>query len=357
MSTQYLFATYSIFFLSAALFALLINSIFLKFAKTLGIRDQEATVIRWSSVSKPAMGGISFFIIYLISVASYSIFFNQDGLFPNKEALGILGATVIAFLMGLADDAYNTRPFLKFFVQVGCGVLLIVTGTYIQIFETEILNYVLTILWVVGMMNSINMLDNMDGITSITSIGIIVIAILSIVYKSDFTNTDLIILMGVLASLIGFLFYNWHPSKMFMGDTGSQFLGIFLATIGINYFWNYETAAGADESGRQIILVLVAFALPIIDTTTVVINRLSRKQSPFVGGKDHTTHHLSYLGLSDSQVAFTFLGISAISGVAATVIFKFIEKWTVTYTLLFGAYFLVLLIVLFSITKMKKTKD
>jgi UDP-GlcNAc:undecaprenyl-phosphate GlcNAc-1-phosphate transferase len=355
-SVEYLFATYSIFFFSAALFALLINSIFLTFAKTLGIRNRDEGVIRWNA-AKPALGGISFFIVFLVSVVSYSIFFDTDGSFPDYQALGMLGSTVMAFLMGLADDAYDTKPLLKFSVQVGCGALLISTGIYIQLFDTELLNYALTILWVVGIMNSINMLDNMDGITSITSAGIIIVAIVAILISGDYKNVDLIICIGVVASLVGFLFHNWHPSKLYMGDTGSQFLGIFLAIIGIKYLWNFETVDGNSEGSRQLILVFIAFALPIIDTTTVVINRLSRKQSPFVGGKDHTTHHLSYLGLSDSQVGLIFLGISAVSGFLCFVIFNFIEEWTHTHTLIFAAYFLILFAVLFGITKMKKTKD
>lgn len=355
-TTEYLFTTYSIFFVSAALFALLINSIFLSFAKTLGIRDKTETVIRWSSVSKPAFGGISFFIIFLMSISSYSIFFNSGGDFPDARALGILGSATIAFLMGLADDAYDTRPFLKFFVQVACGVLLIATGTYIQVFDTDILNYILTVFWVVGIMNSINMLDNMDGITTVTSIGIIIMAMLSLIFIGDYSSIDMIMLVGVLASLIGFLFYNWHPSRMFMGDTGSQFLGIFLAIVGITYFWNFTPASGEANGMQQLIMVAIAFALPIIDTTTVVINRLLRKQSPFVGGKDHTTHNLSYLGLSDSQVGLTFIGISATSALLMVTIYKFVPVWETLHSLLFGAYFLILLAILYGITKMKKTK-
>ena len=127
--------------------------------------------------------------------------------------------------MGLADDAYNTRPFLKFFVQVLCGVILIFSSvnkpsdhsTIIQIFENNTLNYILTIVWVVGIMNSINMLDNMDGITSLTSIFIILIILFYLSINSDFENFDFIALLG-FSCTHAFLFYNWHPSKMFMGD-------------------------------------------------------------------------------------------------------------------------------------------
>ena len=315
---QYLFIVYSLFFVSIVLFCLLINTILLKFSTTLGIRENEKPIIRWSSVSRPAMGGISFYISFLLSTACFGIFFESNDVFNDSQAIALLSASSLAFLMGLADDAYNTRPFLKLFVQIVCGVILVLGANYsssenhllvIQLFENEIYNYILTILWVVGIMNSINMLDNMDGITTITSIFIILPCVFYISIHQNFENFDYIALLGVLASLIAFLFYNLNPSKMFMGDSGSQFLGLFIAAIGIKYLWNSTSFNGDITISKQIITVLLAFILPIIDTTSVVINRLSRKQSPFIGGKDHTTHHLSYLGFSDSQVVYIFLGI------------------------------------------------
>ena len=356
MEDKRIFIIYVIFFLCATLFSLLINSIFIRFAKTLGIRDKDQQIVRWSSVAKPAFGGISFFIVFLLSAASYSIFFHEDEGFPNPHTLGLIGSTALAFLMGLADDAYNTRPLLKFSVQLACGVILILTGTYIQIFDSQWANYALTMFFVVGMMNSINMLDNMDGITTVTSAGIIVSGLIYMILLGDYEGVDLMIAVGVLASLISFLFINWHPSKMFMGDTGSQFLGIYLSFIGINYMWNSQGLDGEAMGSRQLIIVALAFALPIIDTTTVSINRILRKQSPFVGGRDHTTHHLSYLGLSDSQVAFTFAGLSFLSIIFTFCIYTVIDDWSLSHFWLFGAYFIAIFITLFYITSRNKDK-
>ena len=100
----------------------------------------------------------------------------------------------------------------------------------------------------------------------------------------------------------------------------------------------------------------MAFILPIIDTTCVVINRLARKQSPFVGGKDHTTHHLSYLGLNDSRVAFVYLGISSLSIVISIALFRYIEDRNWIYTSVFGFYFLLLFAIMFYITQQNKDK-
>jgi UDP-GlcNAc:undecaprenyl-phosphate GlcNAc-1-phosphate transferase len=344
LTQHYYKIIYSTFFLCSVSFSFLINNLFLRFFSTLGIRNKnDGTVIRWGAQSKPAIGGLSFYILFLISVACYSFFFNPNQAFYNLKLVGLLISMALGFIIGLYDDAYDTKPFLKFFIQLVCGIVLIVCGLYINIFSDIYLNYVITLFWVVGIMNSINMLDNMDAITTIVAINIVLGSILMIFIHNDFENMHLIILIGVLSSLFGFLYYNWHPSKMFMGDTGSQFLGIFLAAMGIMYFWNDNYSLHSIAQTKQIITALLAFILPIIDTTVVVINRLSHHKSPFVGGKDHTTHSLAYLGFSDRMVASFFAILSFISLCLIYIINQYITNWTYTDTIIFSAYFLVLL--------------
>lgn len=333
------------------------NTIFLKFSKNLGRRNVDESLVRWSAVSKPAIGGVSFYIIFLLTYMLYTLLFHPVMDHLNIQHIGVLIAAGMAFLMGLSDDAYNTNPLLKFIVQVACGGVLILTGTYISFFELPLFNYLLTIIWVVAVMNSINMLDNMDSITTIVSLFIVFCAI-SVAWISPIINHFFITsLIGVSGGLIGFLFFNWHPSKMFMGDTGSQFLGLFLAAFGVIYFWNNQSIGVSEEAvSKQLIIVLLAFVIPISDTLTVIINRLRRGQSPFVGGKDHTTHHLSYLGLSDRNVAQIFAGIALISFILIYVIVNVFPIWNISYSLIFGSWFLIVFGVLFGITQLPKTK-
>lgn len=340
---------YAVLFLGSLAFSFLINSLFLRFFFTLGIRNtNDGTVIRWGSMSKPAVGGLSFYIVFLLSLATYSVFFNNNDALYNSQFMGFIMAMAIGFLIGLADDAYNTKPVLKFLAQVSCAFSFIFTGTYIDLFDNMILNYLLTIFWVVGIMNSVNMLDNMDGITSTVSLGVIISAVVVITMSNDINNLYLASIIGLSAGLLGFLYFNWHPSKMYMGDTGSQFLGVFLSSMGIMYFWNdYYAPNAAVVLSKQFIIPLIAFIVPIIDTTVVVVNRVSRGQSPFVGGRDHTTHSLAYLGLSDRQVAYIFAGISANSIFLITYIKRYIITWSWEFTLLFGGYFIILLSVFF----------
>ena len=192
-------------------------------------------------------------------------------------------------------------------------------------------------------MNSINMLDNMDAITTSVSIVITLCFILIIFFYKEYTSIHLIVSLGVLSALLGFLYYNINPSKLYMGDTGSQFLGIFLAAMGVKYFWNF-TDTGlvgiAAYPTKQIIVTLLIFIIPITDTTTVFINRIGKGQSPFIGGKDHTTHHLSYRGLSDRQVALAFTLISLVSLFFIWIIINFLQNWSIFYFILFLCYIL-----------------
>ena len=113
----YLLLIYSGYFFCTVLLSFLINGLFLKFASNLGIRNTSETTIRWSETAKPALGGISFYLIFLLSITSFSIFFEQTHVLVNKQLLGLLAACTLAFLLGLSDDAYNTKPILKLIIQ------------------------------------------------------------------------------------------------------------------------------------------------------------------------------------------------------------------------------------------------
>lgn len=316
------------------IFSVIVNLIMLKFAQTLGIRQHSQRQIRWNPSVKPSLGGISFYVTFLLAFILLFLINNVLPLnFSSLALFGILTVCSLAFVMGLADDAYNTQPLLKFATQLVCALILVCTGTCIQVFENNFLNYVLSILWIVGLMNSLNMLDNMDGITTIVSIVILsFVIVLNISLKTALDPLPLLAI-GVLGALLGFLVFNWHPSKMFMGDTGSQFLGVFLAIIGIKYCWNIGTLVSHDVFGSYtalagFIVTIGIFILPITDTTTVTINRMRKGHSPFVGGKDHTTHHLFFKGITEKRIAIMYACI----GLAASfIIFQLLTHRGITW--------------------------
>jgi UDP-GlcNAc:undecaprenyl-phosphate/decaprenyl-phosphate GlcNAc-1-phosphate transferase len=333
---------YLVFFLLSVFFSFLINWILLKFSKNLGVRNHdEHNQVRWSSETKPSLGGISFFILFLISTSVLNLMVSDTDSVFNLKMIGILSATVLGFVIGLADDAYNTNPLVKFMGQLSCAFILILTGVYIDATNVLEINYLLTVLWVVGLMNSINMLDNMDGITTSISMSIILVAIVFVAGSNKFDNSYLTLLLGVLGALTGFLYFNWNPAKIYMGDSGSQFLGVFLAAISMVFFWGEKDNTEEFFQIRQFVIPMLVFIVPLIDTTTVSIRRLMRGQSPFVGGKDHTTHHLVFFGLSEKQTAVTLLAISLISLPLSWILFAGIIQWTFVITLAAFVYFFV----------------
>lgn len=333
------------FFVGAILFSLLINSLLLKFSKNLGTRQKD-DLLRWSAESKPSVGGLSFFILFLISLTIMSLLELSSTNIDREMQIGLFSATTLGFLIGLADDAFNTQPLLKFLGQLLCANILFTSGISIELTPDMYINYIFTILWVIGIMNSINMLDNMDGITASVAFSIILSILVVIFLHEGFTDSSLLLGLGVAAALVGFLVFNWHPAKMFMGDTGSQFLGVFLAGISIVYLWNFKASTAEYIQLKQFLLPLLAFIIPLIDTITVFMRRLFKGRSPFIGGRDHTTHHLAYLGLSDGQVTMVMLIISLLSAVIIYFVFLLSESWNYVYTYVVIGYFFLLLIIM-----------
>jgi UDP-GlcNAc:undecaprenyl-phosphate GlcNAc-1-phosphate transferase len=353
----YYILLFSFFFFGMVAFSLLINSILLRFVKTLGTKNQPGAVVRWSSETKPAIGGLAFFILFLTSFWIYSIAFDANQVFQNISILGALVAATLAFLMGLTDDAYNTKPVLKFLIQVSCAFILLFTGTGVELFSNDFLNGTLTVLWVVAIMNSINMLDNMDGISSSVSGFVLLAAMGYMILHGSWMSVDFILVLGLLAALIGFLFFNWNPSSIYMGDTGSQFLGLMLAYIGIKYCFNAEVLSGGTHPILGFGALITVFLLPIADTTTVTINRLRKGQSPFVGGRDHTTHNLSYFGLSDGKVAGTFCILAAASTAIYLTLIAYFRANDYAVLAISGLIFVAVFGTLFGITEYNKKRN
>jgi UDP-GlcNAc:undecaprenyl-phosphate GlcNAc-1-phosphate transferase len=313
-SPLFLPIAFAVFFVIAVFFSFLINGLLLKFSRTLGNRQiQNRHTIRWSSNVKPSVGGFSFYILFLISISIYGIFNFTEQEYLNKQLLGMIGAVSAGFMIGLADDAYNTIPLLKFFSQLFCGASLIVTGTIIPATDIYAVNVLITLIWVVGIMNSINMLDNMDAISGSVSLFIMLSCFLVLVVEHNVFSFYSLMLIAVGGAVVGFLFFNWHPAHVYMGDTGSQFLGSFISAISIPILWKYHADHGPLIQPSQFLIPLIAFTIPIIDTATVFMRRIARGQSPFIGGKDHISHHFVYAGLRDKQVIYLLGGWSFLS--------------------------------------------
>lgn len=296
--------------------------------------DQE----RWSA-RKPETGGISFYLCFL---AATGFLYLYDYTPADNRLAGLMLAGTLAFGVGLWDDRKHISPLIKFSGQLLCAHILFIFGYHIAFIGLWWADYLFTVVWVLGIMNSINMLDNMDGISSIASLAVLMACALVVGLSGGGYEALMLAGLAVAGALAGFLVYNWHPSKMYMGDSGSQFLGIVLSALAMVYLWPYRDTLGGFEI-RQFIFPLLAFMIPIIDTTTVTFRRLARGQSPFVGGRDHTTHQVALYTGNDRIVALLMGGISMINLVVIFLLMHYVGQWEFVYTVLIFLYFFLLL--------------
>ena len=140
-----------------------------------------------------------------------------------------------------------------------------------------------------------------------------------------------------------------------MGDTGSQVIGLMLAAIGIIYFWNDSASPGTALSvSKQLIIVATAFILPLADTFIVVMNRLLEKRSPFIGGRDHTTHNLFFRGITEKRIAILFGGIGVCSLILVYIMETQLPQWGIEEFSLFSIFPISVFFFLFAVTKTKK---
>lgn len=330
---------YLLFFFGSFVISLIVNKMLLRFSQTLGIRNKNDVTVRWSNKSKPSLGGISLFFGFLFSTVLFMIIDPEPNVFSNSSFVGLFLSASLAFIMGLSDDAYNTKPLFKLLIQIVCGITLVFTNTSIDLFHVPWIDSILTILWVVVLMNSLNMLDNMDGITATT----VFFTLLSCLLCCHFIGNSqepywVFTIVSMLGALVGFLRYNISPSKIFMGDAGSQFIGLFVAFFTIKYLWNLGSIT-QNHSWVSLIITLTALTPAAADTLTVVINRIKAGKSPMVGGKDHTTHHLVYAGFSDRQVWYVFALIGFCSFVLSGLIIYFVRHNTIYLTPVFILFF------------------
>jgi UDP-GlcNAc:undecaprenyl-phosphate/decaprenyl-phosphate GlcNAc-1-phosphate transferase len=295
------------------------NEFLLKNANKFGA-NKGGNQPRWASAPKPPVGGMSFYAAILVGLAG--IFLFTDYTFQNSVWALFLPVSV-GFFVGLADDSYNTPPTVKFFGQFLTAFLFISFGLIIPISGSLVFNIIFTAIWVVGIMNSVNMLDNMDGIVSCVSLVALSVALFILSLQAELPMAELLIIVGLMGALVGFLVLNWAPAKVYMGDTGSQFLGAFLAWVSIQYFWQYRVESAGGIQIIQFLVPALAFIVPLMDTTTVTTRRILRGVSPFVGGRDHLTHHLAYLNLADKSVVRILTSVGIVAAFTACCVIGF----------------------------------
>ena len=260
---------------------------------------------RWHTTPTPKTGGITIFLGFALAIAS-TLFFIPF----NDIHGGLLLGSFIVFLLGLLDDFIQISPTIKIVGQIMAASLVVIFGRSIGFFPWEAVNIIFTFVWLVGITNAINLLDNMDGLAG--GIALIAAGLLSYLFWQINQQELLILSLAIAGSLLGFLVYNFPPAKIFMGDSGSLFLGFTLAALSI------ARVARASNILAVLGVPILLFLLPILDTSLVTITRILQGQSPVQGGKDHTSHRLIAFGLSERQTILILYGVALISGILGT---------------------------------------
>lgn len=256
---------------------------------------------RWHSKPTAMLGGVAI----VIAVAGALIAFVP----MSRDDVIVISASVALFFVGLADDFFHIKPYQKLIGQLLGAAAVVAFGLVLPWTPNFTVNVLITLFWLVGITNAVNMLDNMDGLAA----GVCAIAaiFLAINFFRNQQLTEALMLAAFAGALIGFLVYNHNPASIFMGDCGSMFIGFFLASIAL------VSGTGGGRS-RSIVAVLavpvLVLVVPIFDTTFVTLMRKMAGRSASQGGRDHTSHRLVALGLTEKRAVWMLYSFAAAAG-------------------------------------------
>ncbi len=320
-------------FLTSFFLALLLTPLAARIGLRLNMADQPSGR-RQHSGKIARTGGIAIFVAFVAAIL-VSQALDLPGTDPNEltRITGLLIGSTILFLFGLLDDRFEFRAGLQFFVQFAASLLAIASLIIIERFNNpfdsrplalqapivlQVWQYVpLSLFWLMGMMNTVNWLDGLDGlaagIASIFSL-ILFLAMLQTTPTQQPQISLAPLPLALLGATLGFLPYNFHPARVFMGSSGALLLGFVLGSLGI-------------IGGAKVATVLLVLAVPIVDVAWLIVARLRRGRSPMQGGRDHLHFRLLDLGLSQRQIVIGYWLISALFGGLALLIEARIYKF------------------------------
>ncbi|MCI1574582.1 MAG: undecaprenyl/decaprenyl-phosphate alpha-N-acetylglucosaminyl 1-phosphate transferase [Weizmannia coagulans] len=264
----------------------------------------------------PRLGGLAIYISFIAGV----LLFQPD----SSHSLPILLGSLIIVITGMVDDVRELSPRVKLIGQLAAALVVVLSGIHVEFInlpfggqlEFGIFSIPLTILWIVGVTNAINLIDGLDGLAAgVSSIALLTISGMAIIMGDAYVTVLGLILM---ASTIAFLFYNFYPAKIFMGDTGALFLGYMISVLSLLGFKNVTFIS--------LIIPALILGVPISDTFFAIIRRLVHKQPLSAPDKSHLHHCLLRLGFSHRQVVLIIYAIAAMFSLAAF-IFSMATLW------------------------------
>ena len=272
----------------------------------------------------PYLGGVAIAIGVL--AASYGSMLAVDFSWQTiRLASTVLVPAIAISAMGLWDDLRGLQPWPRLIAQtvtaIAVSSILIATNTSGVAFGNTLLNYAITTFWIVGVCNSINFFDNHDGGAAGT-VAVITFFTFFIAYDRQQVLVSALAVVTAGATA-GFLIWNRHPAKIYMGDAGSLFLGIIISVLTI------RLSPGVVPTYKSLAIPLLLMAIPILDTTVAVISRLYRGISPFQGGRDHLSHRLMRIGLQRKATAISLWALAAFYAALALALYTWPDTWGV----------------------------
>jgi UDP-GlcNAc:undecaprenyl-phosphate GlcNAc-1-phosphate transferase len=262
---------------------------------------------RWHTQPTPTLGGVA---IFAGLAAGYAALVAAGTLTPDERLAGFFGGAAIVFVAGLLDDLRPLPAWAKLGAQLAAVALVVSTGTLVEIIRTDWVAYPLTVVWLVGLTNAFNLLDNMDGLAGLVALTSSALFAASGVLQDNAVVVALAMVIGCAA--LGFLPFNLRPRRpaaIFMGDSGSQLLGLSLAVIALTSNWR-----GASTVIVALVVPFLLLAIPIMDTALVTLVRLRDRRPVHLGGKDHSSHRLVHAGLSERRAVVFLAGLGAALG-------------------------------------------
>ncbi|HEX8287395.1 MAG TPA: hypothetical protein VF556_05335 [Pyrinomonadaceae bacterium] len=255
---------------------------------------------RWHKKPTAMFGGVA---IFLSTLLMYALFVPK-----TKESLIIMGGSSFLFLVGFIDDFLNVKPYQKLVGQLVGATVVIGLGLHLPLTGYELFDIWITVLWLIGITNAINLLDNMDGLAAgIAAIGAFSLAI---GFGANNHTPELLLVSAFVGALVGFLVYNFNPASIFMGDCGSMFVGFLLSS---SVLLNQTGGRSRGVFSILAVPVLILF-VPIFDTTFVTILRKMWGRKASQGGRDHTSHRLVALGLSERAAVLMLYAFAVVAG-------------------------------------------
>lgn len=311
-------------FIAALVASLLITPLVIKFAIKFGAVDKPNQRKVHSEIM-PRLGGLAIFIGVIVG-------YFVGGLY-NEKITGITVGAIIIIITGVLDDKYELSAKYKLLGQllaaaavVGSGLTIDhLTIPFLGTYDVGMWTYPITVFWIVAITNAINLIDGLDGLSA----GISAIVIATIAFMAGVAGKPLILMLSLilLGSTLGFLYHNFHPAKIFMGDTGALFLGYSISILSLLGLYKSVTLF-------SFVVPIIILGVPVFDTTFAIIRRVVNKKPISAPDKSHLHHRLLALGLSHRKTVLCIYGFGIVFSISA-ILFSTATLW-VSIFIIFG---------------------